>query len=328
MSHDVVTIGASAGGLEVLREMALALPADLPASLFVVLHTVAGRTSQLPRLLSGRLPASHPVHDEKILPGRIYIAPPDNHLLVRQGSMEVVRGPKENGHRPSADPLFRTASAAYGPRVIGVVLSGYQDCGTAGMMSIKARGGLSVVQDPKTAIASEMPASVLARVAVDHIVAPQELAALIARLVREPGAKDRQPDEGVKRIEGLQAGKPAELVCPTCQGVLTEAQAGVFQHFRCHVGHAFSLESLVREQSEEMERALWASVRSLEEGAALSRRLSLTETGDLKERFAEKAGTQLQQAELIREILLHGERLSAPDAAQIAPGSRSRKREA
>src|SRR5262249_47029546 len=138
-THDIIAIGASAGGVEVLLELVHELPADLPASIFVVVHLTPNHASVLPELLSqrGPLPARHPLHDEHIAPGQIYVAPPDNHLLIRQGSMEVVRGPKENGHRPAADVLFRTAAAAYGPRVIGVVLSGYQTCGTAGMMSIK-----------------------------------------------------------------------------------------------------------------------------------------------------------------------------------------------
>lgn len=322
MNHDVIALGASAGGLEVLLNMASELPADLPASLFVALHSAPGFGSSLPSLLSDRgpLPAVHPLHGDKIEPGRIYVAPPDTHLYVRKGAMEIVRGPKENGHRPSVDALFRTASSAYGPRVVGVVLSGYQDCGTAGMMSVKARGGLCVVQDPATALAAEMPKSVIDRVAVDHVVHPLELPGLLARLAAAIPGTAAEPGRYVEELEGTERGTPAELVCPLCQGVLTEAQPGVFQHFRCHVGHAFSLESLVSEQSEAMERALWAAVRSLEESAALSSRLSSVEKNDaLSERFAERARTQTEQAELIRQILLHGSMLSRQDAAQLEP---------
>src|SRR5262249_37303281 len=158
-----------------------------------------------------------------------------------------------------------------GPRVIGVVISGYQTCGTAGMMSVKARGGLSVVQDPDTAVAAEMPRSVIEKVPVDHIVHPLQLPSVLMTLINtQPGEVER-PGRFVEQLEGQERGKPAELVCPICQGVLTEAQPGVFEHFRCHVGHAFSLESLVHEQGEEMERALWGAVRALEEGTALSR---------------------------------------------------------
>lgn len=315
----MIAIGASAGGTQVLFDTVRELPADLPASLFVVLHTSPAHPSHLPELLSGHgpLPASHPLDGEKIERGRIYVAPPDNHLIVRQGSMEVARGPKENGHRPAADVLFRTASRAYGPRVIGVVLSGYQDCGTAGMMSIKARGGLSVVQSPETATASDMPRSVLDRVMVDFVASPPELPGLLVRLAAQPAGPDGHPDDYIYQLEGAQPGKRAELVCPMYEGVLSEAQPGEFRLFRCHVGHAFSLESLVREQSEEMERALWAAVRSLEESAALSLRLSAREGGELKRRFAEKAKTQNEQADLIRHILLHGTKLSPADASQL-----------
>ncbi len=320
MNHDIVAIGASAGSIEVLLEMAGDLPADLAAAVFLVVHQPSNHAGSLPELLSrrGPLPATYPLHGEAIAPGEIYVAPPDNHLQVRQGSIEVVRGPKDNGHRPAADVLFRTAAAAYGSRVIGVVLSGYQDCGTAGMMSIKARGGLAVVQDPTTAIASEMPSHVIERVAVDHVVHPLELPGLLTRLVATPAGPTVEPDRFIRQLEGAELGARAEVVCPICEGVLTEAQPGVFQHFRCHVGHAFTLEALVREQSEEMERVLWAAVRALEESASLARRVSVHESGELKQRFIEKANTHAQQADYLRQILLHGKMLSPLDAAASA----------
>jgi two-component system chemotaxis response regulator CheB len=321
MNHDIVAIGASEGGLEVLLGLVGKLPPTFPASVFIVVHTAPARSSLLPELLTqrGPLPASHALHSEKILPGRIYVAPSDAHLLVREGSMEVVRGPKENGHRPAVDPLFRSASWAYGPRVVGVVLSGNQDCGTAGMMSIKARGGVSVVQEPETASAPDMPRSVLARVSVDHVVEPSQLPGLLSRLAATPAGPKTVPDDFVAQVEGTARGARAELVCPLCQGVLTEAEPSAFAHFRCHVGHTFSLDSLVREQGEEMERALWAAVRSLEEGAALSHRLASRENGgDLRRRFAEKEHTQTDQADLIRQILLHGARLAKTDAADVS----------
>jgi len=306
--------------MDVLLDMVAGLPADLPASLFVVLHVAPGFDSPLPHLLSerGPLPARHPLHGDRIVPGQIYVAAADTHLLVREGAMEVVRGPKENGHRPAADALFRTASTAYGPRVVGVVLSGHQDCGTAGMMSIKARGGVGVVQAPESATVPEMPSNVLARVPVDHVVQPVELPGLITRLTSTPAGETTRPDAFIDQLEGRENGAPVELVCPLCQGVLTQAQTGMFEHFRCHVGHAFSLESLIREQGEEMERALWAAARSLEEGASLSKRLAGKEKGgDMHRRFLEKERTQTEQAELIRQMILHGARLSRADAARI-----------
>lgn len=321
LHRDVVVIGASAGAIEVLLNLAAHLPKDLPASLFIAQHTLPSWTSPLPELLSARggLQARHPLHGEQIQRGHIYVAPPDNHLIVRAGLMEVVRGPKENGHRPSADALFRSASAAYGRRVIGVVLSGYQDSGTAGMMSIKACGGLAVAQSPESASVGEMPRSVVARVAVDHVVAASELPALITRLVRErlASAPSRVLDHTVARMEGLEPGTHVELVCPLCTGVLTEAQTSNFHHFRCHVGHTFALSVLARAQNEQMERALWSAVRALEESAALARRLEHGARGELARRFAEKAMTHEKQAELIRASLLRSASISEalPSAA-------------
>ncbi|MBP7146874.1 MAG: chemotaxis protein CheB [Acidobacteria bacterium] len=302
MTHDIVVIGASAGGVKVLLDLVRELPAELPASVFVAVHTAPHST--LPDLLAARgpLPASYPVHGEKIEPGRVYVAPPDNHLLLRPGHMEVVRGPRENGHRPAVDALFRSAATAYGGRVVGVVLSGYQDCGTAGMLSIKARGGLAVVQDPDTAFAREMPASVIENLAVDHVVHPAELPPLLVHLVSTPAVTGKEPDVAIRRLEGNAPGASSGLTCPACNGPLTEAQ-GTFPSFRCHVGHTFSLAALRREQTEALERALWAAVRSLEESAALNRRLSTSDAGALRPRFKEKAEALANDAQLIRKIL-------------------------
>ncbi|MDB4990676.1 MAG: CheB methylesterase, partial [Myxococcaceae bacterium] len=175
--RDILVFGASAGGIEALVEILANLPPDLPATLFVVQHLSPAYQSRLPELLSRGTPfrALYPVHGQEIAPGHIYVAPPDNQLLLRQGYVQVNRGPKENGHRPSVDALFRSAARAYGPRVIGVVLSGFLDCGTAGLMSIKARGGLAVVQDPDEAFAAEMPRSAINHVRVDHICKLKEM---------------------------------------------------------------------------------------------------------------------------------------------------------
>jgi two-component system chemotaxis response regulator CheB len=320
--HDVVTIGASAGGVEVLLTLAQSLPKDLPAAIFVVIHTVPMQVSTLPELLSSRgpLPAAHPLHEERIEPGHIYVAPPDNQLMLSRGAMQVIRGPRENGHRPAVDALFRSAASEFGARVIGVVLSGFQDCGTAGIMSIKARGGLSIVQDPRTAVAAQMPQSVIDQGLADHVAAPVELGALIEKLVAMEAGAGSDPDVGTRQLEGMAPAARADLVCPLCAGVLANVQRGTFEHFRCHVGHTFSLESLVAEQGEAMEKTLWGAVRALEEGATLSRRLAGAEKGELSRRFAEKARTQAQQAEVIRSMLLYGSRLSAVDASQLKQG--------
>ena len=159
--HDIVVIGASAGGVEALSQLAHLLPGDFPGSIFVVLHLPAHGPSLMPQILTrrGKLPAAHPSDGEEILPGRIAIAPPDQNLLLEDGRMRLVRGPRENGHRPAVDPLFRSAALAYGRRVVGVVLSGTLDDGAAGLAAIKQRGGIAIVQDPSDAIYPGMPAA-------------------------------------------------------------------------------------------------------------------------------------------------------------------------
>lgn len=329
MKRDVIVIGGSAGGLDVLLNLISHLPADLSASVFVVLHRRPEHPALLPELLSsrGKLPARHALHGERVEPGTIYIAPPDNHLLLRPGSVEVVRGPKENGHRPAVDALFRTAAAAYGPRVVGVVLSGYQDCGTAGILSIKARGGVSIVQAPESAVVREMPQSILDRAPVDHVVAPSELPGLVVRLSAEPAGSHLSPSAAIQELEGSIRAHPSELVCPLCEGSLGESQVGAFHHYRCHVGHAFSLQSLIREQNESVERALWAAVRALDDSASLTQRVAAKETGELRQRLEEKGRTLRDQAKIIREILLDGARLSAGDGSgSRGPVSVSRAR--
>ncbi|MBK7862618.1 MAG: chemotaxis protein CheB [Archangiaceae bacterium] len=300
--HDIVVMGASAGGVEALGHVLAGLPEHLGAAVFTVLHMHPGWPSQLPQVFarSCRLPVDFGVHGEPIVTGRVYVAPPDNQLMVRGGRLQVMRGPKENGHRPSIDALFRSAASYCGARVVGVVLTGYQDDGTGGLISIKARGGLAVVQSPETAEASSMPQSVLDHVHADYVVPLGEMAALLTRLVAEPAGPEL-PLTGASALP--EAGVPVELVCPVCNGSMTQADLEGYQAFRCSVGHVFSLDDVANEHSESVERALWAALRALEESAALSRRLTATSSGELRERHAEKARAQRQNAELIREII-------------------------
>src|SRR5437660_7226310 len=186
-NHDIIVVGASAGGVEALRALVAKLPKDLPAAILVVLHVAPDHKSMLPRLLTGAgpIPAAHAKGGEALGPGRIYVAPPDHHLVVDDGVVRLTRSPREGGHRPAVDTLFRTAARFHGTRVIGVVLSGALDDGTAGLVAVKQRGGLAVVQDPRDALCGDMPRSAMENVAVDHCLPAAEIGSLISRLTRE-----------------------------------------------------------------------------------------------------------------------------------------------
>jgi two-component system, chemotaxis family, protein-glutamate methylesterase/glutaminase len=268
--HDIVVVGASAGGVEALVELARSLPPDLPAAVFVVLHVPSTGTSALPDILGrhGRLPAAHAKDGEPIEPGRIYVAPPDHHLLLRTGHVHLARGPRENGHRPAVDSLFRSAAREYAARVIGVVLSGALDDGTAGLAAVRARGGPTVVQEPADALFAGMPGSAIEQVGVDHVLPAAAMGPLLARLTLEPAAAaapQPAPDgmkvevavEGfsLEAMEGGHPGTPSGFSCPDCNGVLWEIQDGQLQRFRCRVGHAWSPESLLTQQSEAQQAA-------------------------------------------------------------------------
>ncbi len=312
--HDIIVIGASAGGVEALRELIPALPADLPAALFVVVHTHPWSPSTLPEILSyrGSLRATHAIHGEAIEHGRVYVAPPDNHLIVRPGMVQVVRGPRENNQRPSVDALFRSASRAYGPRVVGVVLTGHLDCGTAGMISIKARNGLAIVQEPREARAPEMPQSVLRHVQVDHVATIEDLVPLLVELASEaPDAWPEALPPALLEMEGDELGMSVQTVCPHCMGALTMSENNGFQLFRCHVGHSFSPASIVPEQGASLERNLWAAVRALEETAAMDEKLAASSAGDARLEYERRAAKCLEIAQAIRSTLLPASDLSA-----------------
>jgi two-component system chemotaxis response regulator CheB len=286
--RDIVVIGASAGGVNALGTVIQALPADFPAALLVVLHLPPHSHSALPAILArhGHLPAFHPEEGEDIKAGRIYVAVPDRHLNVAKGKVRLSRNASENGFRPAIDVLFRTAARAFGPRVVGVVLTGNLDDGTAGLEAIKRCGGVAVVQDPANADYPGMPESAIANVEVDHVVPLDGIGSLLDSLVREPRPAngpgpcndvEEEPDwMGIDDRDTGGAGPsgdPSGFTCPECGGSLYERPGEKPLHFRCRTGHAYSPESLLARQTDSVEATLWAELRSLEENAALSRRM-------------------------------------------------------
>lgn len=325
--HDIIVIGASAGGVEALMNLVSELPPELPAALFVVLHIPAQSAGLLPSILSrcGPLPAVHPTNHRRIKHGCIYVAPPDHHLLLEPGHVRVVKGPQENRHRPAVDPLFRSAALAYGSRVIGVILTGSLNDGTAGLRAVKQCGGIAVVQDPKDALFPDMPESAIEYGTVDYSVPLSEVAALLSRLVYEQALEDRSNDVLVdmatevaiaameKNVinEERSLGTPSVYACLQCGSTLWEIHDGNLLRFRCRVGHAYTLETMLAQQDEMLEEVLWRALKTLEEQASLTQRMieQAYRHGDeqLVPHFEEKLQQTRQRLNLLKEVLQENE---------------------
>ena len=329
-THDTIVIGASSGGVHALTQLVGALPLDLLAAVFVVLHVSADSPGTLPAIISrdSELPVAHAVEGEEITPGRVYVAPPDQHLLIERNRVRLVRGPKENLHRPSIDALFRSAARWAGPRTIGVVLTGARDDGTVGMHAIKHRGGITIVQDPFEAPFPSMPMSVMKALKVDYSLPLGEIAPLLAKLSRQTAEEGRFPmpedveietriaqqemeaDELIASVERL--GTVSKLTCPDCNGALWEINDEDVLRFRCHVGHAFSADSLNEGQVEMIESALWSAVRALEEQMILAKRIveRARRANHLRavESFEKRARKAEEHSSALRQLLLRGKK--------------------
>ena len=327
--HDIVVIGCSAGGVEALPELLGKLPRNIPAAIFVVMHVSASTESYLPRIISrhSKIPCAHALHGEPIQPGKIYVAPPDRHLLLEPDKVILGHGPKENRHRPAVDPLFRSAAQHFGSRVIGVILTGSLDDGTAGLQAVKRCGGIAVVQHPDEAVAPGMPMNAAQYVSVDHVVPLEKIGPLLKKLIGqsagdlpEPGCHEEAStiNQGVTMTQHeMQSrfGPPAGLICPECQGPIWEVAEGKHSQFRCLVGHIFSPESFVAEEGAAVERALWVAVKTLQERADLLGKLADKSAAMGQSisasSFREKARESQSHAETIRDIL---KRVDAGDA--------------
>jgi len=333
--HDLIVVGASAGGVEGLVGLARGLPRNVPAAICVVLHLPADSTSLLPQILgrAGVLPTSHARDGELLRHGHIYVAPPDSHLVVEPGRLRLLAGPRENGHRPSIDVLFRTAAQVYGPRVVGVVLSGTLDDGTAGLLAIKRRDGVAIVQQPADARYPGMPQSALEHVVVDQVLPVRDIPATLGRLAREPVGDVAPPsaelEEEIRAAEvdlgrlnrGEYPGAPSVYTCPECSGSLWEIHDGELLRYRCRVGHAYTVESLLAGQAGAVEAAPWAALRALEEKASLASRLVQQSTDRGYQlaavRFAEQEADARERAAAIRRALLvDDENLPGPEAIE------------
>jgi two-component system, chemotaxis family, protein-glutamate methylesterase/glutaminase len=288
--RDIIVVGTSAGGVEALSRLVEAMPDTLDAAMFIVLHTSATGPGRLPTILQRRasLPVSHGVDRERVKPGHIYVAPPDHHLILEAGHMRVTRGPKENHTRPAVDPLFRSAALTYGQRVIGVVLTGGLDDGSAGLAAVKQRGGVAIVQDPEDAMFPDMPRNAMRRTPIDHVVRLEALPSLLVRLVAEraqpmtdlPKSKDLEIEVRIAAEENplkagvMELGPVSPYTCPDCHGVLLQIAGSGMPRFRCHTGHAFSLDGLAATVTSSVEDTLWSGFRAIEESIMLLRHMA------------------------------------------------------
>lgn len=327
MPHNIVVIGASAGGVEALMTLVSDLPQDLPAAVFVTHHFPSGSHSVLPTLLqrAGKLPAVHAEDGTGIEVGTIYVAPPDYHLMMRDGQVKLSPGPKENGHRPSIDTMFRSAAQTYGPATVGVILTGMLDDGVSGLMAIKNRGGMALVQDPADAFSPSMPTSAIKRVNVDRVVPISQMGQAITEAVQGDRQTGDEMDEQTKKLlnEEMKLGNPVPPIddpsevpgeltmytCPECHGSLWELREGDVLRYRCHVGHSYTEESFLSEKTDELESALWTALRSLQEHAViLKRMMSQAEKRGHKisaKRIGENHTEAERRAAVIREVLLN-----------------------
>jgi two-component system chemotaxis response regulator CheB len=239
--------------------------------------------------------------------------------------MRLTHGPKENRFRPAIDPLFRSAALGFGPRVVGILLSGGLDDGVSGLATIKAAGGVAIVQSVDDAEVPTLPRNALTHVEVDYCLPAAEIAPLLKRLSQGNGAgavgeseippmKKKELEIEMRQAEerhGLESdffelGLPSMLTCPECHGALLRINDETILRFRCHTGHAFTADSLLAALSERVEEALWNCVRASEESAMLlSHMANHLRTGDdaTAGEFHAAAKGALTRAKAVRALL-------------------------
>src|SRR5215831_14108039 len=315
--RNIIVVGTSAGGVEALCEMTKHLPKDLDASIFIVMHV--GDRTMLPEVLSrcGNLPAVCAQHEKRYERGCIYCAPAQHHLSIRNGKTFLSRGPRENGHRPAIDVLFRSAARVHRSKVVGVVLSGGLDDGSAGLFVIKARGGVAIVQDPREAVTPNMPQNAISMVDVDFCLPVRQIADVLVQLTNGKATHIAEsPNGGTSMEDQATADRPTSeppgdqipVTCPECNGPLYEVKDGDLANFQCFVGHRFSPESLSEQHTEALERALWTAIRKLKERVVLHKRLVERKKrnkgeDELRQRLEESIATAESDLKLLCEIL-------------------------
>ena len=279
--NNLIVAGASAGGLRALSELVAGLHPDMDAAVVVVMHLPHNSTGlyvckKLQPLTNYRCSLAE--DGDEILMGHLYIAPADGHLLVKETTLHIGKGPQENRYKPSINVLFRSAAAAWSNHVIAIILTGLLDDGTAGMIAVKKSGGVTIVQDPDDAEYPDMPNAVLKSIAVDYripVAAMGDVLKTLTALPQQPtipAPADVLTEASIsERVsigfnEVQQLGEQSIYACPDCGGGLFEIKdIEGNDRYRCHVGHAYSEFTLAHRQAEALESTLWVALRMMEE---------------------------------------------------------------
>ena len=325
----VVVIGASAGGLNALTKLVSQLQEDFPAPVLIVQHISADATGNV--LLNalnkqGKLKCSHAESGTQLSPGNVYLAPSDHHMMIdSKRKILVTKGAQENRSRPGIDPLFRSAAVAFGNRLIGIILTGYLDDGTAGLKVIKRCGGICIVQDPADADYPDMPKNALNQVEVDYCVPISEMGGLLYQLMsRKIGRRKKIPKDVL--IEATIAerilsdlpsvnalGEQVPFNCPNCGGVLWKMDHDTSLRYRCHTGHAYTETSLLAEQTKKIEETMWTALRMFEERKNLLTTIAKESTGAVAESASERAKLSQIHIKRIRAILMTDDKGTTSD---------------
>jgi two-component system, chemotaxis family, protein-glutamate methylesterase/glutaminase len=321
--RDIVVVGTSAGGIEALTRLAGQLPADFPAAVLAVVHIAPGGPSCIAEVI-GRataLRARLGKQGQTIAPGHIYFAPPDRHMTVGDGHIRLDRGRHENRARPAIDPLFRSAAVTFGPRAIGIILSGCLDDGTAGLSAIKRCGGVAMVQDPEDAAYPDMPRKAMQTVDVTYALSVARMGSVLIQLTGEQVSEkftvppdlasevamyNGNSSDAATETERLDGwGRLVALGCPECGGPIWERRQEEPRRYRCRIGHAFTANALIAEQREKSERGLWEAVRVLEEEARMLATLAEDEQQSGKHwmLFAERSAETREKIQVLRSLL-------------------------
>lgn len=326
----IVVVGTSAGGMKALRTLIEQLPKDFPAPLLIVQHRSSDATGHV--LLNelnkiGKLKCFHAIQGQKIKAGQVYLAPSDNHIMIeKNGSLLVTKGAQENRSRPAIDPLFRSAAASFGNRTIGILLTGYLDDGTSGLIAIQRCGGICIIQDPADADYPDMPKNALNQIKPDYCIPLSEMGGVLSTLVTRKSKKQGAiPEDIVKEVKIAQRvlsdlpavnslGEQVPFNCPGCGGVLWKMDKGSDLRYRCHTGHAYTAATLLMEQTMKIEETMWTALRMFEERKNLLTTMAQDQNGAVAESASERAKMSQVHIDRIRAILLSNDESNLTDS--------------